>query len=121
MDAAPYKISQRLIDFARRQGLTCRVCGLPVRLDAPKDHVLHPSADHHIPKRDGGADASWNLRLTHAICNNGLVNIPPPKLRTIVAALLDGDSAPLEAHRKAVRIAKKIRRLDRLAARQMGP
>lgn len=45
-----------------RDGLKCHICGLPVK----RDEI---SLDHLIPISKGGPHASWNLAISHRLCN----------------------------------------------------
>lgn len=53
-----------------RDEFTCQICFEPVDMELefpdPKSHSL----DHIIPRKHGGVDDAWNLRMAHMGCNS---------------------------------------------------
>jgi hypothetical protein len=52
-----------------RDAWRCHLCGKKIRKDAKMPHPLSPTIDHIIPLSKGGADAPFNVRAAHLICN----------------------------------------------------
>lgn len=64
-DKTYLKNRQKMIDFTWQYGLLCWVCGYPFM--AKKDIT----ADHKIPRREGGTHDLDNLAPAHERCNKG--------------------------------------------------
>lgn len=56
-------------DIYERDGWRCGICGVPVDPRAPLNCGADPTIDHVVPISRGGADAPWNVRLAHRLCN----------------------------------------------------
>jgi len=66
------RLRQRLFD---RQEGACAICGAKIMMPpdqrhAKGDKLWGPSFDHVIPVRDGGKSGTYNLQLTHRMCNS---------------------------------------------------
>ena len=79
-----------------RDGLVCRICGLPIR--AGKQHV-----DHILPRSMGGTDDPANLRVTHPFCNNSR----GPHVGRSRCTVLHEDREVAERHRRSIAAARR--------------
>lgn len=52
-----------------RDGYLCKLCGLPLDMDAKFPHPLSPTLDHIIPINKGGHHLYTNLQAAHFRCN----------------------------------------------------
>lgn len=60
-------LTKRLRKLVERDGWDCWLCEWPVNPFTLEEH--RASADHVIPKAQGGSNDLENLRLAHASCN----------------------------------------------------
>lgn len=70
----------------RVHGNVCYLCHEPIDFDAPRrlldGNGLGLQLDHVLPLSKGGKDSIYNVRPTHAICNNLKRNKPLTALPT---------------------------------------
>jgi 5-methylcytosine-specific restriction endonuclease McrA len=57
-------------EIFQRDNFTCHICGSPIDMDASAPIPDSPSIDHVIPINYGGADAPYNVKSAHFICNS---------------------------------------------------
>lgn len=57
-------------EIYQRDKFTCHICGAPIDMDAIAPLPYSPSIDHVIPIKAGGADADYNVKAAHFICNS---------------------------------------------------
>ncbi len=57
-------------DIFQRDQFTCHICGTPIDMRSDAPAPLSPSIDHVIPIVLGGADAEFNVKAAHFICNS---------------------------------------------------
>ena len=74
------KRKEMLRAFRRQKG-KCHICGVPMNLSIDLADDLRATADHVIPKSEGG----WikgNIKAAHAFCNRKRGNRPIGAART---------------------------------------
>jgi len=57
-------------EIFQRDHFTCHICGNPIDMNAVAPTPYSPSLDHVIPIDHGGADADYNVKAAHFICNS---------------------------------------------------
>lgn len=72
--------------FKKQRG-KCHLCGEPMNMSKDLNNDLRATADHIIPKSQGGA-IDGNIRAAHAICNRYRGNRPIYEFDTKASELL---------------------------------
>jgi hypothetical protein len=62
------------IEIWRRDGWICQICRRRVDEAIRFPHPMAPTADHIIPRSQGGHDLRVNVRLAHFGCNSSRSN-----------------------------------------------
>ncbi len=57
-------------EIFKRDQFMCHICGAPIDMQSSAPEPLSPSIDHVIPVVLGGADAEFNVKAAHFICNS---------------------------------------------------
>jgi hypothetical protein len=69
LHGAPAEVGITLNKLIKRDGLTCKICGLPCLYYGDYLADLYPTMDHIIPISKGGGHTWDNVQVAHRICN----------------------------------------------------
>ena len=69
LHGAPAEIGVTLPKLIQRDGLTCKICGLPCFYWGDNLADLYPSMDHIVPISKGGGHTWKNVQVAHRLCN----------------------------------------------------
>lgn len=127
-----HKHNQRFIRlaFEAHDEPECEYCGRLVLLGVDQTHPARATADHVVPLSRGGDDTLDNLALCCAACNHSKGSLTLDEwtevrtdsaaaahLRAAVMARLEGRTDPVAETAMQRRLAKKMRKIERRAAR----
>lgn len=69
LHGAPAEVGITLEKLIKRDGLTCKICGLPCLYYGDYLADLYPTMDHIVPISKGGGHTWNNVQVAHRICN----------------------------------------------------
>lgn len=75
LHGAPAEVGISLRKLIKRDGLTCKICGLPCFDGGDYLADLYPTIDHIIPISKGGGHTWSNVQIAHRICNRNKSNL----------------------------------------------
>lgn len=75
LHGAPAEVGITLRKLIKRDGLTCKICGLPCFDGGDYLADLYPTIDHIIPISKGGGHTWNNVQIAHRICNRNKSNL----------------------------------------------
>lgn len=73
-------------DLGKRDGWFCHLCDLPVDPNVAYPDPYCPTADHIVPRSQGGGHGADNLALAHLVCNSRRQALPLTQYRGEVVA-----------------------------------